>query len=313
MVRRVSPAEYKRLIEQQNRKNKKQVDDYNRAEKKRVDDYNRKVNAHNRKVTDEYNRAEKKRVDDYNRQVRQYNSAQRNKRTQLNNAIQKFNQSNKTIVYTSSTILRESTTILEERFSHLSDYTETNELNNSSPILIDYPVQETNNSVQLYNSISGFDSGEYIPPSELQRTVVENNLFQISDELGKRWGGAIYSLNPQNPDAARHFCTSVREIFIKLIDIKAPDENVLLYNSNCELYEGKPNRRSKIKYLLHRKSLEFSALESFIDADIENLLGFFRTLNKGTHGSAGTFDVQQLLKIKKRAEDSIIFISALGN
>lgn len=305
MVRRVTPAEYKRLIEQQNRKIKKQVDDYNRAEKKRVDDYNRKVKDHNRKV----NRS----IDEYNRQARQYNSAQRTKRTQLNNAIQRFNQSNSSVIYTSSTILRESTTLLEERFNHLSDYTETNELNNSSPVLIDYPVQETNNSVQLYNSISGFDSGEYIPPSELQRTVVEDNLFQISDELGKRWGGAIYSLNPQNPDAARHFCTSVREIFIKLIDIKAPDENVLFFNPNCGIHNGRPNRRSKIQYLLHRKSLEFTALENFVDADIENLLDFFKTLNDGTHGSAGTFDVQQLLKIKKRAEDSIIFISALGN
>jgi Predicted pPIWI-associating nuclease len=51
---------------------------------------------------------------------------------------------------------------------------------------------------------------------------------------------------------------------------------------------------------------------AFVDADIEDLLTLFRTLNDGTHGSAGTFTVQQLLKLKKRAEDSILFITALN-
>lgn len=303
MVRRVTPAEYKRLVEQHNRKIKNQINDFNRAEKKRVDDYNRKVKEYNQNV----NRS----INEYNQQIRQYNSSQRTKRDQLKSAIQKFNQASNNTIYSNSIILKKSTTLLEERYSALSNYTETNELNNSSPILIDYPIQETSNSLQLYNSISGYDIGEHIAPSELQRTVVENSLFQISNELGKRWGGAIYSLNPQNPDAARHFCTSVREIFIQLIDIKAPDEDVIQLNPNCQFHDGKPNRRAKIKHLLTKKSLEFSALENFVDADIEDLLGFFRTLNDGTHGSAGTFDIQQLLKIKKRAEDSIIFLSAL--
>lgn len=293
MVRKVTPAQLKRMIEQQNRK-------YKQA----VDAYNRKAKAHNQKI--------KRNIEEYNRQVRKYNSQQRIKRTQLNSSIQKFNQTRSGIIYSSSVTLRESTTLLERRYSDLSEYTETNELNESSPLLIDYPIQETNNSVQLFNSLSGVDNGEYIPPDELHRTIVEKSLFNVSDDLGKRWGGAIFSLNPQNPDAARHFCASVREIFIQLIDIKAPDDYVLQLNPNCQLHNGRPNRRAKIQYLLYKNSLEFTSLENFIDADIEDLLGLFRTLNDGTHGGAGTFGVQQLLKIKKRAEDSIIFISALG-
>ena len=51
---------------------------------------------------------------------------------------------------------------------------------------------------------------------------------------------------------------------------------------------------------------------AFVDADVEDLLTLFRTLNDGTHGNAGTFTVQQLLKLKKRAEDSILFMTALN-
>ena len=104
----------------------------------------------------------------------------------------------------------------------------------------------------------------------------------------------------------------MREIFITLIDIKAPDENILQLNPNCQLHNGRPNRRAKIQYLLQRRSLESIALDNFVEADVEDLLGFFLILNDGTHGSAGTFGVQQLSKIKKRAEDAIIFLSHLG-
>lgn len=310
MARRVTPAQYKQMVakynrevKQHNAKVKKQFDEYNRAEKKRVSDYNKQVNSYNKSVN--------KAINVYNRQVRQYNSAQKSKRIQLNSNIQKFNQSI-TTSSPSTTILRESTQVLESRYQKLSVYTENNELNNNSSLLLDHPVQETNNSIQLYNSISGNDLGDFIQPSELQWSPVEDSLYSISAELGKRWGGALYSLNPQNPDAARHFCTSVREIFIQLIELKAPDENVFGLIPNCGLHNGKPNRRSKIQYLLTLKSIESSTLCDFVEADIDDLLEFFKTLNDGTHGGAGKYDVQQLLKIKKRAEDSIIFISALG-
>ena len=329
MARRVTPAQYKQMIDKYNREVKRN----NQQVQRDIDSYNRDAKRHNAQVQrdiDKYNREEKKRVGDYNRyvkqqnreldkavntynqQVRQYNNAQRNKRNQLNTSIQKFNQSRFiTSPQNVSTTLRYTTETLEKSYQDLSNYTETNLLDNSSSILLDHPIQETENSLQLYNSLSGVDQGEYIPPTELQRSPVEDSLYSLSDELGKRWAGALYSLNPQNPDAARHFCTSVREIFIKLIDLKAPDNNVLTAIPNCELHNGRPNRRSKIHYLLKIQSLELNQLENFIDADVSDLLAFFKTLNDGTHGGAGKFNVQQLLKIKKRAEDSIIFISAL--
>jgi hypothetical protein len=118
-------------------------------------------------------------------------------------------------------------------------------------------------------------------------------------------------LNPLNPDAGRHFCTSVREIFTEVLDVKAPDSFVISYFPNCELHQGKPNRRFKIKYILTQKSIHSETLENFVDSDIDELLSLFRTLNDGTHGSAGKFTIQQLLKLKKRVEDSIQFVTEL--
>jgi len=117
-----------------------------------------------------------------------------------------------------------------------SYYAETN-----PKLFEDYPTQETNNSVQLYNSLNNFDEGDYIDPQELQQSYIVKKLNEISTDLGDRWQGALFSLNPHNPDASRHFCTSVREIFTQVIDIKAPDYSVTSYFPNCELYQGKPN------------------------------------------------------------------------
>ncbi|WP_312794617.1 hypothetical protein [Tianweitania sp.] len=37
----------------------------------------------------------------------------------------------------------------------------------------------------------------------------------------------MYALNPVNTDAARHFCTSVREIFTEILDRWADDKAVV--------------------------------------------------------------------------------------
>lgn len=308
----MTPQEYKRKIDEYNRKVKqfndqqrRNAENYNREVKKYYDQVNKNINDYNREVQ-RVNNENKRRIDTYNNQVRRFNNGQRQN---LARAIQKFYQPN--VISYNTNIYRTSVQTVENRYTILEDYNHQNNIENSE-LLIDYPTQETNNSVQLYNSITGKDQGSYLDPDSLQLTEIEEKLFDISSELGKRWAGAIYSLSPNNPDASRHFCTSVREIFIQLLHIKAPDEKVLQRFPNCSMHEGKPSRREKIKYLLSIQSINNQPMVDFIDADVEELLAFFRSLNDGTHGSAGTFNVQQLLKIKKRAEDSILFITALS-
>jgi hypothetical protein len=300
MARKVTPAQYKQMI-----------DKFNRDVKKHNNEVKRNINDHNRQVN-KYNSELKRTVDNYNREIRRFNSDQERRRQKLNQAIRRFNNS-RLITRTTTVYYRESVQKLERSYTELDDFNNQNIQNveRNSSIYGDYPTQETNNSVQLYNSLNGVDDGDFIDPSELQKTYIEEKLDIVSADLGKRWRGALFSLNPLNPDAGRHFCTSVREIFTEVFDVKAPDSLVISCFPDCELHQGKPNRRFKIKYILTQKSIHSETLENFVESDIDELLSLFRTLNDGTHGSAGKFTIQQLLKIKKRVEDSIQFVTEL--
>jgi Predicted pPIWI-associating nuclease len=127
--------------------------------------------------------------------------------------------------------------------------------------------------------------------------------------VDKRWQGALFALNPANPDAARHFCTSSREILAYVLDIEAPDDAVLARYPNCQRTDkGRPTRRTKIQFCLERKTLAAPELVDFADADLENVSKLFGVFNDATHGSAGTFDLGQLASLKMRVEDAIRFL-----
>ncbi|MFZ4440298.1 MAG: hypothetical protein ACOYOS_17880 [Syntrophales bacterium] len=135
---------------------------------------------------------------------------------------------------------------------------------------------------------------------------------RISNDLDDRWRGAVFALNPRNPDAARHFCTSAREIMTQILETKAPDTVVIEAMPDCARTEqGKPTRRAKVKFFLHRKGMVAEALEEFVEQDMQNIVELFGIFNDGTHGSAGTFDMRTLSVIRKRVEEGIFFLSRL--
>jgi hypothetical protein len=150
--------------------------------------------------------------------------------------------------------------------------------------------------------------------NDLQNTAITNELSLISEDLNSRWMGAVFSLNPRNPDAARHFCTSAREVITRILEIKAPDAEVITALPECQKTDqGKPTRRAKVRFLLHQKGMYDDTLEEFVEQDIENIVELFRVFNAGTHGSAGTFNLLTLSSIKRRVEDGVVFLSQLVN
>lgn len=272
-----------------------------------ISKYNNAVRKYNGEVT--------KAINKYNQDARRHNSAIRTNKQKLASAINAYNRTanQRTVLTTSvSYELRTSLDLLSRSYNSLESEVHNQPFNSRRQLLVDYPEQETANSFLLYNSLQGNDEESFGEEETLQQTIIERQLHAVSPDLERRWRGALYALNPSNHDAARHFCTSVREIFIKILDVRAPDEEVLLF-SGCVLHEGRPNRRSKIRYLMSKKAITFSSFENFMDADINNLLDLFRNLNDGTHGDAGTFGVPQLLRLKKRVEDSILFITSFSN
>jgi hypothetical protein len=271
------------------------------------------INKYNNDVK-KYNSDVKRSIDKYNQEVRNYNNQVRSNRQKLTSALNtlKSRSTSSIIKVNYRTELHSSVQLLSNSYNVLeSNYNSQNVYQNKR-LLIDLPEKETTNSVMLYNSLMGNDEDDGQNESDLQRTVIEEQLYQTSPDLDKRWRGAIFSLNPNNPDAARHFCTSVREILIKVIDTKAPDNEVFNNFPNCQLIsDGKPTRRSKINYLLSRKNLSLSTFESFVDNDVSDVIKILDVLNEGTHGEAGRFEIQQLLKLKKRVEESIMFLTTI--
>ncbi|SFS88593.1 pPIWI-associating nuclease domain-containing protein [Sphingobacterium wenxiniae] len=295
MAKRISTAKLSQAINKYNQAVRK----YNSAVKKSVNDYNRLAQQHNTQV--------KRNIENYNRAVRKFNTDQRTRRQKLNHAISSFNS----IKHSSniSTSYTNSVERLEKSYDNLNYYNESNQRN--SNIFVDYPLQETQNSLELYNALNNPHHAEITPTESLQNSYIHEELTNISFDLGDRWKGALFSLNPSNPDASRHFCTSVREIFTLLLDIKAPDQMVLNRFPDCELYNSSPTRRTKIKYVLTENSIHSDELISFLDADINEILSLFRTLNDGTHGNSGKFNTTQLSLLKQRTEDALAYMIEL--
>lgn len=176
--------------------------------------------------------------------------------------------------------------------------------------------QETANSVAVLNTLlddspsSGSDQdGE----DELQTSSIGPELSSVSAELDARWQGALFALHPKNPDAARHFCTSARELLVSILESWAPDSAIV---SSGEMFERTPEgaitRRSRIRFVLGRSGIQDADLESFVEDDVKNVLTLFRDFNGATHGSAGRFNYRQLSTIKRRVEDAVRFLFRIG-
>jgi len=267
-----------------------------------------------RKVNQEinkYNQGVKRAVNNYNRAVRQHNSKVMQNRSKIRNELRRLNSSNNKTI---STSYRTSVIAVNDSYNIVS--ANHDNLINPSPFheyIYSEVEQENANCLETANALSG----ETIPSTNeysLQETNIMNRLINVSKDLDDRWKGALFALNPENPDAARHFCTSSREIFTEIFDSKAKDVDVFAVFPNCiKTDKGNATRREKIRYFLHNKGFQDTDVEDFIEKDIKNILDLFSELSSGTHGMAGKFSFNQLCSIKKRVEDGLIFLCEIAS
>lgn len=292
MVRRVSISQIQSKFRQMQQKQRQEINKYNQT-----------VRSRNLKV--------KQAIDKYNRDARTHNSRVRANRQRFKSEVARLNSQSSTQRFV---VYRSSVSSLVEAYSHFERRVDTQNLGPRYEYALDLSEKETKNSLLVANSLLDEGFGEDQTTYDLQTSTLSNELRLISSDLGQRWEGAVFSLSPNNPDASRHFCTSAREIFTQVFEIKAPDEDVITLMPNCDRTpQGKPTRRAKIKFFLHRKGLIDDTLEDFVDQDMENIVELFRVFNEGTHGSAGKFTLHQLSTIKKRVEDGIKFLIPIIN
>ncbi len=291
MVRKISMSQYRSQLRQAQNK-----------QKQAIAKYNREVNQHNQKV--------KRAINQHNTAVRTHNARVRANRQKIASELRRIQSHRTTIHYQT---IRTSAISLNTQYEHLDS--RENELlsNESGSRFLDLSEKENANSLETSNILESEDSPTTLDPSLLLKSEIGDILESMSSDLNNRWKGALFSLSPNNPDAARHFCTSAREVFIQILDINAPDNFVVVYDSNCEKTErGQPTRRSKIKYLLSKTGIVNSAAVDFVDEDVKNVLSLFRVFNDGTHGSSGKFGIEKLMAIKTRVENGISYLSSIS-
>lgn len=178
--------------------------------------------------------------------------------------------------------------------------------------VFDLTSGEAANSVAALNALldpAGTTEATDDEVEDLQRTDVDRQLAELDEEFAARWQGALFSLNPKNPDAARHFCSSAREMLANILSTVAPADDVTSDDPDCaRTDDGKVTRRARIRYCLRASGLEADALTPFVDEDIDNVLELFGEFNDGTHGAAGRFTLDQLRTLKRRVEDAVTFV-----
>lgn len=243
----------------------------------------------------------KQSVNNYNRAVRQYNTDVRNAKNKIQRELNKMGSIN----YTVKTNYYISTKVVHDTYTKVSDFYNKGYIDDN---LFNAIENEDANNLELSNVVlNNYEVENY--DIELDESNISAKLIKISEDLDCRWRGALFSLNPNNPEAARHFCTSTREILKVLIDDGIKDKDVIATNPQCEKTKnGTPTRKEKIKYAMNKKGINNELIIDFTDSNIENTVSLINELSNGTHGHANKYSLNQLKSFKKRFEDSINFV-----
>lgn len=265
-----------------------------RQQRQAINHYKREVRQHNAKV--------KRAVDDYNREVARHNARVRRDRQRLINELRSLERQASSTRYVT---VQASARLLNEAYRRVD--VEAESWSEAGAVLADLAEAETANSAAAANALLGSQAD----PQD-DDMVIADELVAVSDDLGQRWRGALFALDSRNPDAARHFCTSSREILTRMIDLEAPDDAVLQAVPDCEtLDDGRPVRRAKIGYLLDKSGADYETLRNFVDTDVDDVMKLFRVFNDATHGHAGVLDLSALRALKRRVEGAIRFLGAI--
>lgn len=293
MPRRMTPSQIRSSLRQAQSK-------YNQA----VNRYNSAVRTHNQKVKSaisQHNAA----VSRYNSAARVHNSRVRANRERLRRELAKLESAASRPRYVT---LRTSVNSVQQTYSRLEARADAGAYSEHYNDILDLSEREAANSAGVMNALLD-NSEETGADQDLASSELDPVLSELSGDALDRWHGALFSLNPQNPDAARHFCTSARELLTTILDSFAPNRRVLEAMPDCEtIPSGAPSRRAKIRYFLHQRGMDDQELEDFVEDDLENVVQLFRTFNDGTHGSSGRFTHAQLLAIKKRVEGAVTYL-----
>jgi hypothetical protein len=103
-------------------------------------------------------------------------------------------------------------------------------------------------------------------------------LLELDPELVSLWLGAKESINSNNPDNARHFNVSLRELYTHVLHKLAPDKEIKCWSANPDDFEdGRPTRAARLRYIYREVNDDSSGTL------IKKFISFSLELNKSTH------------------------------
>lgn len=282
MVRRISPSQLRSKLQQAQSKIRQAQTKHKQA-----------VNKLNQEIRT------------YNSKARAHNARVRSNRERLRRELQKLARTASKPQYVT---LRTSVETVQRSYLAMESRAEAELYEPRLDHFLDLSEQEAANSASVINALQSDETDDETddeqPPSQ-----IDHILQAISQDVRDRWNGALFALNPRNPDAARHFCTSARELLTEILERYAADDEVRQTHPNCEVTpQGKPTRRAKVRFFFHRHGIVDDAVTTFVDDDLENVVQLFRVFNDGTHGSSGKFSHSQLLAIRGRVENAVSFL-----
>ena len=188
MVRRVTSSQLRSRLRQVQAKRKQAIDKYNRE-----------VRAYNQKVKSAVNRHNQV-VSRYNSQVRSNNSRVRANRERLRRELNKLARASSQPRYTT---LRASVDSVQHSYNRLESRFAASRYDDRYNEVLDLAEREAANSASVMNALLGNSENEE-GQGYIRTSKIDDILSAISSDLLDRWHGALYSLDPRNPDAARH-------------------------------------------------------------------------------------------------------------
>jgi len=292
MARRLTPAQFQAEVRRAQQRRRDAVNRYNRA----VNQYNQAARRHNAQV--------KQAVNEYNREVRAHNQRVRTNRARLRSELARLQSAQRRRSTTTTYITyRQSVSTLVDRWNVIDASADTSSMDG---VLVDLAERETANSVAALNEL---DANAGDASARLTDTAINDELTELGGDLDQRWRGALFALHESNPDAARHFCTSAREVINAVLAANVTDDEIAaVFPGATRTPQGTITRRERIRFFLHRRGKASTDMVDFVDADIDNVIDLFGAFNDGTHGHAGRFTMPQLAALKTRVEGAILFL-----
>lgn len=143
--------------------------------------------------------------------------------------------------------------------------------------------------------------------TEETNAELEACLRVLDPSLIKLWKGAKEALNSNNPDATRHFITSLRELITHVIHKLSPDDELSAWSSSPDYYHNnRPTRRGRLLFICRK--INHDQFSDLLKKDIDLLLAYVDVFQEGTHAIDSHLTKTQLDLLMLKVESYIRFL-----